>query len=143
MELNDGSFHDVDSSDKAFQTAAAACFRENFRKMKPVLLEPIMNVEVECPRAFQGTVSADLNSRRGLIASSEMVDDIVMIKAQVPLAETFGYATDLRSVSQGQATFSMELECYRRVPTKLQEEIVAERREAQQSGAGVQYSTSV
>lgn len=143
VELNDGSFHDVDSSDKAFQTAAAACFRKNFRKMKPVLLEPIMNVEVECPRAFQGTVSADLNSRRGLIASSEMVDDIVMIKAQVPLAETFGYATDLRSVSQGQATFSMELACYRRVPAKLQEEIVAERHEAQQSGAGVQYSTSV
>jgi elongation factor G len=143
VELNDGSFHDVDSSDKAFQTAAAACFRENFRKMKPVLLEPIMNVEVECPRAFQGTVSADLNSRRGLIVSSEMVDDVVMIKAQVPLAETFGYATDLRSVSQGQATFTMELDCYRRVPAKLQEEIVSERHEARRSGAGTQYITSV
>ncbi|MBQ17729.1 MAG: elongation factor G [Planctomycetaceae bacterium] len=143
VELDDGSYHDVDSSDKAFQTAAAACFRENFRKMKPVLLEPIMSIEIECPRSFQGSISGDLNSRRGLIGSSNMVDDVVTIQAQVPLSETFGYATDLRSLSQGQATFTMELHSYRRVPTKLQEEIVADRREAQQSGAGIQYSASV
>ena len=143
VELNDGSYHEVDSSDKAFQTAAAACFREYFRKMKPVLLEPIMSVEVECPRSFQGSISADLNSRRGLIGSSDAVDDVVTILAQVPLAETFGYATDLRSLSQGRATFTMELHSYRRVPTKLQEEIVADRRESQQSGAGIQYSASV
>ena len=142
VELDDGSYHDVDSSDKAFQTAAAACFRENFRKMKPVLLEPIMNIEIECPRNYQGSVSGDLNSRRGMVVSSDMTGEIVTIQAQVPLSETFGYATDLRSLSQGQATFTMELDCYRRVPKKLQEEIVADRCDAKKSGAGAQFSTS-
>ncbi len=142
VELNDGSYHEVDSSDKAFQTAAAACFRENFRKMKPVLLEPIMNVEIECPLEFQGSISGDINSRRGMIVSSDMKGEIVTIHAQVPLSETFGYATDLRSLSQGQAGFTMELDSYRRVPAKLQEEIVSERRESTKSGAGAEYSTS-
>ncbi len=142
VELNDGSYHEVDSSDKAFQTAAAACFREHFRKMKPVLLEPIMNIEIECPQDCQGSVSGDLNSRRGMVVSTDMSGGIVTIQAQVPLAETFGYATDLRSLSQGQATFTMELDCYRRVPKKLQEEIVADRSDAKKSGAGAQYSTS-
>ena len=143
VELNDGSYHEVDSSDKAFQTAAAACFRENFRRMKPVLLEPIMNIEIECPGDYQGSITGDLNSRRGMVLSSDMSGEIVTIRAQVPLSETFGYATDLRSLSQGQATFTMELDCYRRVPAKLQEEIVSERRDAKQSGAGSHYSTSV
>ncbi len=142
VELNDGSYHEVDSSDKAFQTAAAACFREYFRKMKPVLLEPIMNIEIECIREHQGSISGDLNSRRGMIVSTDMSGEAVTIQAQVPLAETFGYATDLRSLSQGQATFTMELDCYRRVPKKLQEEIVADRSDAKKSGAGAQYSTS-
>ena len=142
VELNDGSFHAVDSSDKAFQTAAAACFRSHFRKMKPVLLEPIMTLEIECPRLFQGSIAGDLGSRRGIIISSDMVGELVTIRGRVPLAETFGYATDLRSLSQGQATFTMELLGYRRVPAKLQEEIVADRHESQQAGAGVQYSTS-
>jgi elongation factor G len=142
VELNDGSYHEVDSSDKAFQTAAAACFREYFRKMKPVLLEPIMNIEIECIREHQGSISGDLNSRRGMIVSTDMNGEAVTIQAQVPLAETFGYATDLRSLSQGQATFTMELDCYRRVPKKLQEEIVANRSDAKKSGAGTQYSTS-
>ena len=144
VELNDGSYHEVDSSDRAFQTAAAACFRENFRKMKPVLLEPIMNIEIECPREFQGAISGDLNSRRGMVVSSDVSGEIVTICGQVPLSETFGYATDLRSLSQGQATFTMELNCYRRVPAKLQEEIVANRCDAKKPGAaGTQYSTSV
>jgi elongation factor G len=142
VELNDGSYHEVDSSDKAFQTAAAACFREYFRKMKPVLLEPIMNIEIECIREHQGSISGDLNSRRGMIVSTDMNGEAVTIQAQVPLAETFGYATDLRSLSQGRATFTMELDCYRRVPKKLQEEIVADRSDAKKSGAGTQYSTS-
>ncbi len=142
VELNDGSYHEVDSSDKAFQTAAAACFREYFRKMKPVLLEPIMNIEIECIREHQGSISGDLNSRRGMVVSTDMSGEAVTIQAQVPLAETFGYATDLRSLSQGQATFTMELDCYRRVPKKLQEEIVADRSDAKKSGAGTQYSTS-
>ncbi len=143
VELNDGSYHEVDSSDKAFQTAAAACFRENFRRMKPVLLEPIMNIEIECPRGFQGSITGDLNSRRGMVVSSDMSGEIVTIRGQVPLSETFGYATDLRSLSQGQATFTMELVCYRRVPAKLQEEIVSERLETKKPGAGAHYSTSV
>ena len=111
--------------------------------MKPVLLEPIMNIEIECPGNYQGPITGDLNSRRGMVLSSDMSGEIVTIRAQVPLSETFGYATDLRSLSQGQATFTMELDCYRRVPAKLQEEIVSERRDSKQSGAGAHYSTSV
>nr|AIF01498.1 translation elongation factor G (fusA, GFM, EFG) [uncultured marine group II/III euryarchaeote KM3_149_A03] len=129
VTINDGSYHEVDSSDKAFQTCAQACFRENFRKTKPVLLEPIMKVEVECPQTYQGAITADLSSRRGIIASSEARDDTIQISGQVPLAEIFGYATNLRSLTQGQGTFSLELHTYRRVPTSIQEEIVADRAE--------------
>jgi elongation factor G len=133
--LDDGSYHEVDSSDKAFQTCAQGCFRETFPKTKPVLLEPIMKVEIECPEAFQGTIAGDVTGRRGIITSTEIREGISLIWAEVPLSETFGYATDLRSMSQGQGTFTMELACYRRMPASLQEAIVAERKEAQLIGA--------
>jgi elongation factor G len=133
--LTDGSYHEVDSSDMAFQTCARGCFRETFLKTKPVLLEPIMKVVIEVPTQFQGTVAGELNSRRGLIVQTEMNGDLATIESEVPLAETFGYSTDLRSMTQGQGTFSMEFAKYRRVPGNIQEEIVAEKKKQQLVGA--------
>ncbi len=134
--LADGSYHDVDSSDMAFQICARGCFRETFLKMKPVLLEPVMKVEIECPSEFQGQVTGDVISRRGMILSTENPRaESCIIVAEVPLAETFGYSTDLRSQTQGQGTFTMELARYRRVPAKIQEEIVAARKKEDLVGA--------
>ena len=133
--LKDGSYHDVDSSDMAFQICSRNCFNESFLKMKPVLLEPVMKMEVECPTDFQGTVTGDLISRRGMVLSTEMQGEIVVISAEVPLSETFGYSTDLRSQTQGQGTFTMELARYKRVPAKIQEEIIAERKKGDLVGA--------
>ncbi len=126
--LEDGSYHDVDSSDMAFQICARNCFRETFLKTKPVLLEPIMKFEVEVPAQFQGSVAGELNSRRGMIVSTEMRGPLATIEAEVPLSETFGYSTDLRSMTQGQGTFTMEFAKYRRVPNAIQEEIIAEKK---------------
>jgi elongation factor G len=133
--LNDGTYHEVDSSDRAFQTCAERCFRETFPMTKPVLLEPIMRVELEAPEAFQGAITGDTVSRRGIITSTDIVEGISRVVAEVPLAETFGYATDLRSMTQGQGTFTMELQCYRRVPPSIQEEIIATKRKAALAGA--------
>jgi len=126
--LEDGSYHDVDSSDMAFQTCARNCFRETFLKTKPVLLEPIMKVEIEVPSQYQGPVAGELTSRRGLIVSTEIKGNLATIEGEVPLAETFGYSTDLRSMTQGQGTFTMEFAKYRRVPASIQEEIIAEKK---------------
>ncbi|PQO30728.1 elongation factor G [Blastopirellula marina] len=126
--LNDGSYHDVDSSEMAFKIAAQGCFRENFMKMKPTLLEPIMNVEVEIPEAFQGPVTGDIIVRRGMVNQTDMNGDTTVISAEIPLAAMFGYATELRSMTQGQGTFSMELGSYKPTPSHIQEEVVAERR---------------
>ncbi len=129
--IEDGSYHEVDSSDRAFQVCAQSCFRETFPKTRPVLLEPVMKVDIESPERYQGAIVGDLTSRRGLIQATQMRDGHVQLQAEVPLAETFGYATDLRSMTQGQGTFTMELARYRRVPMSLQEAIVAEKRESQ------------
>ena len=127
--LGDGSFHDVDSSEMAFQICARTTFREYMPKTKPVLLEPVMKVEIECPESFQGGIVGDLTSRRGIMEATDMQPDgTVVILCEVPLAETFGYATDLRSLTQGQGTFSMELKGYRKVPGNIQEEVIADRR---------------
>ncbi len=122
--LEDGSYHEVDSSDMAFQICAQNCFRETFLKTKPVLLEPVMKVEIEVPTSFQGPVVGNLTSRRGMIMSSEVHGNTAVIEGEVPLAETFGYSTDLRSMTQGQGTFTMEFAKYRRVPVSIQEEII-------------------
>ncbi|TWU45339.1 Elongation factor G [Novipirellula aureliae] len=135
IELIDGSYHEVDSSEKAFYTAATGCFRENFKKADPKLLEPIMNVEIECPESFQGTVVGDVIRRRGIMSSNDIVEGNSVIKAEVPLAETFGYATDLRSMTQGQGTFTMELALYRQTPSNVQEEIIEAKKKAQLVGA--------
>ena len=133
IHLDDGSFHEVDSSEKAFYTAAQGCFREYFKQATPKLLEPIMNVEIECPEDFQGTVVGDVIRRRGIMTSSDVLEGTSVIKAEVPLAETFGYATDLRSMTQGQGTFTMELAVYRQTPSNVQEEIVEARRKANEA----------
>lgn len=128
IEVNDGSYHDVDSSDMAFMLTAQECFREHFNRMKPVLLEPIMLVEIECPENFQGPVVGQVSSKRGMVVSTDTNNKITKIIAEVPLAETFGYSTDLRSQTQGQGTFTMELSKYAPVPGNIQTEIIAERK---------------
>ncbi len=133
--LEDGSYHDVDSSDMAFQTCARAGFREAFLNTKPVLLEPIMKMEVEVPADFQGPVTGELNKRRGLIISTETVGNSSTIVAEVPLAETFGYSTDLRSMTQGQGVFTMEFSRYRPTPGNIQKEIVEERKKQELAAA--------
>ena len=133
--LEDGSYHDVDSSDMAFQTCARQGFREAFLATKPVLLEPIMKMEVEVPADFQGPVTGELNKRRGLIISTETVGNASTIVAEVPLAETFGYSTDLRSMTQGQGVFTMEFAKYRPTPGNIQKEIVEERKKAELAAA--------
>ena len=127
--LQDGSYHDVDSSEMAFQTAARGMFREYMPKTKPILLEPVMKIEVEIPEPFQGPVVGDLTSRRGIMDSTDVkADGNVQILCEVPLSETFGYATDLRSMTQGQGTFSMEVSGYRQVPASVQLEVMEVRR---------------
>jgi elongation factor G len=128
IDLNDGKYHEVDSSDMAFMVAAQNCFRETFPKMKPSLLEPIMLMELEVPENFQGSVVGNISARRGIVLSTDMVGGITKIMAEVPLAETFGYSTDLRSMTQGQGTFTMELSKYRPVPANIQAEVIAERK---------------
>jgi elongation factor G len=128
--IEDGSYHDVDSSDMAFQICAQTAMRENFPATRPVLLEPVMKVEIECPGQFQGNVVGDLTSRRGLVMSTEMEGVAVRIEGEVPLAETFGYSTDLRSMTQGQGTFTLEFARYRRLPPSIEREVIAERKKA-------------
>jgi elongation factor G len=128
VELNDGSHHEVDSSDMAFMLTAQGCFRETFPRMKPVLLEPIMLMEIEVPDNFQGAVVGNISSRRGLVISTDKQGELTKIMAEVPLAETFGYSTDLRSQTQGQGTFTMELARYKPVPSNIQADVIAERK---------------
>ena len=132
--LLDGSYHDVDSSEMAFQTAARGMFREYLPKTKPILLEPVMKVEIEIPEPFQGPVVGDLTSRRGIMESTDVKPDgSVLILCEVPLSETFGYATDLRSMTQGQGTFSMEVSGYRQVPSNVQTKVIEERRKEKEA----------
>ena len=126
--LNDGGFHAVDSSDMAFQTACRAAFREAYRRAKPRILEPLMKVEVEGPNEFQGAIIRTLMSRRGQIGGTTEEDGFARVEATVPLSEMFGYATDLRSSTQGKAEFTMEFERYAPVPSEVSEKLIAERK---------------
>jgi elongation factor G len=123
--LVDGKFHDVDSSEMAFKIAGSMAFKEAARKAKPVLLEPIMAVEVVTPEDYMGDVIGDLNSRRGRVGGMEQRGNSHVVNAQVPLSEMFGYATDLRSRTQGRATYTMQFDSYQQTPVSVQEEIVA------------------
>ena len=125
VTLTDGRHHEVDSSDMAFKIAATAAFRDAARKAQPVLLEPIMAVDVVTPEEYMGDVIGDLNGRRGKIDSMEQRGREQIVKAHVPLSEMFGYATELRSRTQGRATHTMQFDTYRQAPAKVQEEIVA------------------
>jgi elongation factor G len=123
VSLYDGSYHEVDSSEMAFKIAGSMGFKEGCRKAKPVLLEPIMKVEVVTPEEHLGDVMGDLNSRRGMVQGMEDAPAGKVIRAEVPLAEMFGYATDLRSATQGRATYSMEFAKYNEVPASIAEAI--------------------
>jgi len=119
-----GSYHDVDSSEMAFKIAGSMAFKEGFMKGKPVLLEPVMKVEVEVPEEFMGDAIGDISSRRGRIEGMETIDKLSKVKAMVPLSEMFGYATDIRNKTKGQGTFTMEFEHYEEVPTNIADTII-------------------
>ena len=124
VTLYDGSFHDVDSSEVAFKVAGSQAFKEGAKKAKPVLLEPVMKVEAVTPGDYLGDVTGDLNRRRGIIQGMEETVVGNIIKAEVPLSEMFGYATDLRSMTQGRATYTMEFEKYAEIPSNIAEELI-------------------
>lgn len=125
IALFDGSYHDVDSNENAFKMAASMAFKEGMRKANPVLLEPMMAVEVETPSEFMGNVVGDLSSRRGIVQGMDDVPGFKVIRAEVPLAEMFGYSTILRSATQGRATYSMEFKHYSEAPKNVAEAIIS------------------
>ena len=129
--LYDGSYHPVDSSELAFKIAASMAFKKGMEQAKPVILEPIMNVEVLVPENFMGDVISDLNSKRGRILGMEPAGKVTRIRALVPLAELTRYAVDLKALTQGRASFRMEFSSYEEVPAKLAEDIIKKAREAQ------------
>jgi elongation factor G len=122
--INDGGSHSVDSSDMAFKAAARGAFRQGYAKAKPVVLEPIMKVVVETPTDFQGAVMATLNQRRGMIVGSQDEGPFSVIESQVPLSEMFGYSTDLRSATKGQAQFTMEFLTYKQLPQSITDDLI-------------------
>jgi elongation factor G len=135
VELTDGSYHDVDSSEMAFKIAGSMAVQEAARRAKPVLLEPVMSVEVVTPEEFLGDVIGDLSRRRGKVQGQEQRGNALAVHAYVPLGEMFGYATDLRSSTQGRATYTMQFERYEEVPQNIAEQIT-ESRTAEPVGAG-------
>jgi elongation factor G len=124
VTLYDGSYHDVDSSEMAFKIAGSMCFKEGAKKAKPVLLEPMMKVEVVTPEDYMGDVMGDLNRRRGIVGGMDDSPSGKVIRAEVPLSEMFGYATDLRSATQGRASYSMEFEKYAEAPASVAEDVI-------------------
>jgi elongation factor G len=123
--LTFGSYHDVDSSEMAFKIAGSMCLKKAAKLADPVLLEPIMAVEVVTPEEYMGDVIGDLSSRRGRVEGMEQRGTSHVVRAQVPLAEMFGYATDLRSRTQGRATYTMQFNSYQEVPPSESREIIA------------------
>ena len=124
VTLFDGSYHDVDSNEMAFKIAGSMGFKDGFRNAKPVILEPIMKVEVVTPEDHSGDVIGDLNRRRGQITGMDDSPSGKQINAEVPLSEMFGYATTVRSMSQGRATFTMEFSKYMEVPPNVAQSII-------------------
>ena len=130
VTLYDGSYHDVDSSEMAFKIAGSMAFKDGAKKADPVLLEPIMKVEVEMPDEYLGDVMGNINRRRGMVTGTDMVNGLQVINAQIPLGEMFGYATDLRSLTQGRGTYNMEFSHYAEVPRNIADKIIGERQKA-------------
>jgi len=127
VTIYDGSYHEVDSSEQAFRIAGSIGFKEGSRKAHPVILEPVMAVEIVTPDDFMGDVMGDLNSRRGSVTGMEARGNAQIIHGEVPLAEMFGYATTLRSMTQGRAVSTMTLNHYAEVPNSIAEKIISER----------------
>jgi elongation factor G len=125
VDLYDGSYHDVDSSEIAFKIAGSMALQDAFKRARPVLMEPVMEVEVVTPEEYMGDVIGDITSRRGRVQQMEARGNTQVISARVPLSEMFGYATDVRSMSQGRATYSMQFAAYEQAPKSVSEEIVA------------------
>jgi elongation factor G len=125
VELYDGSYHDVDSSEMAFKIAGSMAFKDAAKKANPVLLEPVMRVEVVVPEEYMGDIMGDINSRRGKITAMEARGGTQIVRSRVPLSEMFGYATDLRSRTQGRATYSMHFDRYEQAPHAVSEEVIA------------------
>ncbi|MFY9416599.1 MAG: elongation factor G, partial [bacterium] len=134
VNLYDGSYHTVDSSELAFKIAAIQAFRKAMEQANPVLLEPIMNLEVLVPEAYMGDVIGDLNSKRGRILGMEPKGSMQLIKAQVPLAELSKYAIDLRSLTQGRGSFEMSFDHYEEVPARTAEAIIAQAQKEKEQG---------
>jgi elongation factor G len=126
MIIDDGNFHPVDSSQMAFETATRMAFRETYRKASPRILEPVMKVAIETPSEFRGNVMAGINQRRGMVLDTIVDDHFTRVEAEVPLKETFGFATSLRSATQGKAEFTMEFSKYKPLPKSLEEELIKE-----------------
>ncbi len=122
--INDGAYHNVDSSDVAFQLAAIGAFKEGYMKAKPVIMEPIMKVSVEGPTEFQGSIMGSINQRRGMIIGTMEEGQYTVVEADVPLSEMFGYSTILRSLTQGKAEFTMEFSAFKQVPRLVNDELI-------------------
>jgi elongation factor G len=129
--INDGASHSVDSSDMAFQAAARGAFLQAYARAAAVIQEPIMRVVVETPTEFQGMVMGSLNQRRGMIVGTQEDGPLCAIEAQIPLAEMFGYTTVLRSLTQGQAQFTMEFGAYRQVPQSVMEDLIKKKADSE------------
>jgi elongation factor G len=127
VTLFDGSYHEVDSSEMAFKIAGSMAFKDGCKKADPALLEPIMKVEVTVPEEYMGDVLGDINSRRGRVEGMEARNGAQVIRAFVPLSEMFGYATDLRSTTQGRAVYSMEMDHFEEVPKSIAEKVLGEK----------------
>ena len=124
VKLIDGSTHDVDSNEMAFKIAGSMSFRQAAKKAKPVLLEPLMDLEVVVPEEFFGSVSGDITSRRGSILGMDRKNNSQIIKSEVPLSGMFGYATDLRSMTQGRAVFTLQFSKYQKAPKSISQEVL-------------------
>ena len=127
VNVQDGSFHEVDSNDNSFKIAAIFAIKEAIKNASPILLEPIMDVEIATPDEFQGDIMGDLNRRRGQIQEIETKGPVANVSANVPLSEMFGYSTDVRTLSSGRASYSMEPRCFEEVPRNVVDKLVAER----------------
>ena len=127
VELYDGSYHEVDSSEMAFKIAGSMAIKDGVKKAQPCVLEPMMKVEIEIPDEYTGNIIGDIAKRRGRVEGQEPLGNTgnVIVRATVPLANMFGYATDLRSNTQGRGTFSMEFKCYEQVPANIEKEIIS------------------
>jgi elongation factor G len=124
MELTDGAFHAVDSSQLTFEIATKAAFREYYHKAKPYLMEPIMKIEIETPNEYRGNVMGSINQRRGIIIDNDIDEQFTRITADVPLSEIFGYITQLRSLTQGKAELSVQFHAYKKMPKSIEEKVL-------------------